>query len=127
MLITLKIDKEKLKLFLESDMFNETIFDTDTRVIIVKECVFSEEDSNLLSMLAHDDSKKVRKLVALHEYTPEDTLEELSFDDSDEVRESLAKNINLPEDILEDLAYDDSQNVRDIASLRINAEVEKLS
>lgn len=119
MLITLEIDKEKLKLFLESDMFNENIFDTDTRVMIVKETEFNENDSYILAMLAQDDSTEIRKLIALNENTPEDVLEELSFDDSDKVREALSKNINLPEDILEDLAYDDSQIVRDAASLRI--------
>lgn len=119
MLITLEINKDKLKIFLESELFNENVFDTDTRVMIVKETEFSEADSYLLSMLAQDESQEVRKLIAVYENTPEEVLEELSFDDSDEVREALSKNINLPEDILEDLAYDDSQIVRDAASLRI--------
>ena len=121
MLITLEINKNKLKIFLESDMFNENIFDTDTRVMIVKETEFNQEDTYLLSMLAQDDSIEIRKLIAINENTPEDVLEELSFDDSDDVREALCKNINISEEILEDLAYDDSQSVRDAASLRIDA------
>lgn len=119
MLITLEVDKAKLRLFLDSELFNDTVFDEETRVLIVKETDFDQDDSYLLSMLAQDESEDIRKLIALDKYTPEEVLEELSFDDCDEVREALCKNINISEELLEDLAYDDSQSVRDAASLRI--------
>ena len=120
MLITLDIDKEKLKLFLDSELFNDTVFDEETRVNIVRDMEFSQEDLYAITLLAEDSSVEIRKIIAENEHTPEETLEALSFDDVDEVREALCKNINISEELLEDLADDDSQSVRDAAEVRIN-------
>lgn len=121
MFISLDIDKEKLRLFLNAELFNDTVFDEETRVEIVSKMEFTQDDLYILTILADDDSKEIRKLIAQNEHTPPETLESLSFDDSDEVREALVKNVNLSEDLLEDLCDDDSQNVSEAASLRMEA------
>jgi hypothetical protein len=52
-----------------------------------------------LENLSHDSNQYLRRVVASHRNTPEDTLRRLSKDDSPMVRASLLDNPKTPDDI----------------------------
>ena len=76
---------------------------------------------DVLTKLAEDDDKEVRRNTARNPNTPVDVLRGLAKDKHDNVRWDVARNPNTPVDVLRKLAEDDDNEVRQSVATNPNA------